>query len=283
MPTVRALYFPRLYSTPNYDPSPRFVRVEVTIEERQWRADVHAFFPISETEHLIIEGPSRSDVRPCGGRGEVCVGTARAVMRPWTRLKTIGRTKENAHTAYAMAFAATPSMEDYRSEEPLLEREPSFEEERDNCWDREFLFFKLRAGYPIDIGSPTLGCCDLSSHLVQDMKFLKFFFGQLVRDKALVLRRFAPPPPIESLGYMEEAGTRQRWRSIARPSTSQVSNFSGSLGALPVEQHPPGATNEKKRSRFLTQLGINGKCLWKADKALQLSRTQEKPEVRTQS
>lgn len=197
MPFVRALYFPRLDDSSWQSPPPRLVRLEVVLENKTWHASVEKFFSSSEVENFIINGPCSEFAdhhKPCNFCGEKqsdcsCSPLSDVPNDIWGDQLT----QESPETSYMMTFAAV-STSDYDDEEPLLDRDCDSESEED-CWTRDFLFFKLNGGFPIDIGSSVLGYGNPGSTyatMMGDIAHLQKFFAKLVRDKNLVKRRFTP-------------------------------------------------------------------------------------------
>ncbi|RPB25826.1 hypothetical protein L211DRAFT_835886 [Terfezia boudieri ATCC MYA-4762] len=197
MPFVRALYFPYLDDSFRQSPPPRLVRLEVVLESRTWHASVEKLFSSSEVENFIIDGPCSEFVdcyKPCSFCGEKqsncsCSPLSDVPDNVWGDQLT----QESPETSYMMTFAAV-STSDCDGEEPLLDRDCDSESEKD-CWTRDFLFFKLNGGFPIDIGSSVPGHGNSGSTyatMMGDIVHLQKFFAKLVRDKNLVERRFTP-------------------------------------------------------------------------------------------
>lgn len=200
MPFIRALYFPRLDDTSRQSPPPRLVRLEVILENQTWHADVKRFFNSSEIESFIIDRPASQDSADRRGKSCNICGEKKQNDCACSLLSEISSKElynvsqeEHAETSYMMTFAAL-STADYDDEEPLLERDCDSETEED-CWTRDFLFFKLDGGFPIDIGSSVPGYGNQGSSyatMTRDVEHLQRFFSKLVRDECLVKRRFTP-------------------------------------------------------------------------------------------
>jgi len=197
MPSVRALYFPRLDDSSRQSPPPRLVRLEVVLENRTWHASVEKFFSSSEVENFIIDGPCLEFAdrhKPCNFCGEKqsdcsCSPLSDVPNNMWGDQLT----QESSESSYMMTFAAV-STSDCGDEEPLLDRDCDSQSEED-CWTRDFLFLKLNGGFPIDIGSSVSGYGNPGSTyatMTGDIAHLQKFFAKLVRDKNLVKRRFTP-------------------------------------------------------------------------------------------
>ncbi|KAF8421457.1 hypothetical protein EV426DRAFT_705772 [Tirmania nivea] len=197
MPFVRALYFPHLDDSTRQSPPPRLVRLEVVLENRTWHASLEKLFSSSEVENFIIDGPCSEFAdchKPCNFCGEKqsdysCSPLSDVPNDVWGDQLT----QESPETSYMMTFAAV-STTDCDDEEPLLDRDCDTESEED-CWIRDFIFFKLNGGFPIDIGSSVPGYGNPGSTyatMMGDVAQLQKFFAKLVRDKNLVKRRFTP-------------------------------------------------------------------------------------------
>ena len=192
---IRALYFPRLDDSSRQSPPPRLVKLEVVQENQTWYADVTKFFNLSQVENFIIDGPYQDltslqiPCNTCGENHSNCTCTPAGEVEETKSVHP--RCDHFAETSYMMAFAAT---NDYYEDEPLLDREYDSEPEED-CWTRDFLFLKLDAGFPIDIGSTTPRNGNPGANyatMTRDVEYLQKFFVKLVQNNNLATKRFTP-------------------------------------------------------------------------------------------
>lgn len=240
MPFVRALYFPRLEDSTRQSPPPRLIRLEVILENHTWHADVRAFFNSTEIENFIIDGSSHEATSPrkcCEVNEEGCLCSTIETQK-WPRRHW----KELVDTSYMMTFAAITSKDDCDNDKPLLERE--FESEPgENCWTREFVFFKLNGGYPIDIGTePGYGIS--GAIMAADIELLQNFFTKLVRDQDLVKRRFTPG--------VEEDSSASKPKQRRRSTTQHNGGYpeSTKLTSLQPKSHLSFARDSTRPNAF---------------------------------